>query len=1718
VSILFSILRLGLPCLQQLKKNLKSCVHTVYYKVMRRRALKKKTITTDDENEIWIESGEARAKREQQLVQYQEVWEHYSKQFDAPVTVLMQCGVFFNWIGLEDPDGREWNNLREVAHLMDLKVGPYNPSKPPSRTNPLRCGVKWQASESKQAMLLDEGYVLVIMMQTDPNDSSKKEVVDVLTRGTRFNEVDNTFSNNMVTLYIENNRPKKEVVRADRLSLSIGMCAIDLSTGSVALHSASSVKDYEAEALDEAYRFTKAMAATEVMVLCRGFEKLDDKQRRLFRSTLEHHLELDSFYLRGIRIDDVRAKQCSNLQRQTEMLENKIYVNSPEALHELDVYPLCRTAFTACVEIIHEGRPHVLQGLMPPEIWDAQTQLVLTHNAMTQLDMMGRGRGKTASLLRLLDHTCTGMGRRLLERWLGSPLLDPTKIRHRLDTVESICALDEDDFRDLRARLENVGVDLMRLLRKAELPNPHNTLTPSGLHKLYQGVQAATKLFQWIGEHIDEIPQLRDWLPSVSVASDVMKFLERIESTFDLELMAGVFTIPTVAKDSHQQRIFRRGVNQNVDEVITRVDAADAKITETALLLGKLLHPTLSRSKYQKKIKIYKGEDNMYYKVTAKLDIVLMKHYVDQARRLSRRSKKKPKRAIRWWNNGADFKKNGGNAYGDSDEDEESNSDEADGGEEQEEDAATRFRRNLQQYERPGSRSRNNNNNNTKHFRKLSDDYVEMLAEMTLSECGHLKLFLPRCDAWYETIKNGTTLIHDTVVAAFNDFVGELVADFQPALEDLIQAVASVDVLTSFAKASMRYNYHKPECVGETDEVVEQPSFFRATELRHPIVEQVLENVEYIPNDLDLGIEDVTCEDGVPTGLMLFGTNNSGKCLGGDVEVLMADGSVKKARDIQSFDVLVGDDGTARIVVSTTRGVGPMFTVKPSGNKGWVEDGYQCNDAHLLVFEASTKCSVPTTTQSERRRVAVQRYEATSKGLKNNTLNCGKSKRPGGKKVYCEDEEDAARLYAINRKTDLSVDFPHLTLSATDTFSANLSTKQKTRNLEDLRGELVQIKESWQGIRRGVNTFPLGFDLQKVVNEALVQSKSIPKKGVPPLTDDMFGYYIGLWLGDGTTRCVYQISQCETLYPETGHFLPTFANSCGLNLIRYLSPSKTTNDKAPVTTHGQIGDIDGKVCYLIEDVDVGVRNKSSRNVIVRVFKHLGMLKGTAKGLKCIPAQLLSTRREVRLAMLAGLLDTDGHYGGDEKHAYEITHKGFDLSNAILRLCRGLGFQASLSRKVVKKSPENDYYRIHITGSKLHEIPCQIRKMMAVKKFGVRKRNEQHYSVQMTYDGEGDYFGFQLAMPSKDVDVHTAVKELKLSVESAVFSGVVVLSNASGSPHTDGRVAGRFLLADHTVTHNTVLLKSAALAVVMAQAGCFVPATTFRFRPFHSVITRLSGKDNMRGGQGTFAVEMSELTTIFFRATPKSLVLGDEICHGTEYPSAVNIVASSIVELLEMKTNFIFATHLHSLSDREDVCSNPRLHFQHFHVETVIHGAETDIIYNRKLRSGSGPATYGIEVAAAQGIPPRVIERAYRMRREMLNEATSIVDTRTSHFNKLVVLDRCAIPECKEKAVHAHHIRFQSEADENGVIDGRFHKNSAFNFAGLCKKHHDEVHHGNLEIKRWAVTLSGKRRLIMVIRDSTEEDEEADEPSPSAETSKKKKKQTSIAQYWGRKKK
>ena len=264
------------------------------------------------------------------------------------------------------------------------------------------------------------------------------------------------------------------------------------------------------------------------------------------------------------------------------------------------------------------------------------------------------------------------------------------------------------------------------------------------------------------------------------------------------------------------------------------------------------------------------------------------------------------------------------------------------------------------------------------------------------------------------------------------------------------------------------------------------------------------------------------------------------------------------------------------------------------------------------------------------------------------------------------------------------------------------------------------------------------------------------------------------------------------------------------------------------------------------------------------------------------------------------------------------------------------------------------------------------------------------------------------------------------------------------------------------------MKSVGLSIILAQSGCYVPAKSFKYSPFKHLFTRISNNDNIFKGQSTFAVEMSELRAILKRCNNNSLVLGDELCSGTETISGLAIVTAGVLRLSEKNTKFIFATHLHKLSSMEEIieCKN----VDNYHMETTYDNVSKKLIYNRKLKLGSGNSIYGLEVAKAMDLDKKFIEKANEIRKKLMNLNKFIVNNNTSHFNSNIIISKCAICK-KEKTDDIHHIREQHLADKDGIIED-FHKNNLFNLVQLCKQCHYEVHHGNLIIEGYKSTNEG----------------------------------------------
>jgi DNA mismatch repair protein MutS len=170
---------------------------------------------------------------------------------------------------------------------------------------------------------------------------------------------------------------------------------------------------------------------------------------------------------------------------------------------------------------------------------------------------------------------------------------------------------------------------------------------------------------------------------------------------------------------------------------------------------------------------------------------------------------------------------------------------------------------------------------------------------------------------------------------------------------------------------------------------------------------------------------------------------------------------------------------------------------------------------------------------------------------------------------------------------------------------------------------------------------------------------------------------------------------------------------------------------------------------------------------------------------------------------------------------------------------------------------------------------------------------------------------------------------------------------------------------------SALLRQTALIVLLAQAGCYVPADAARIGWFDKIFTRVGATDNISRGESTFMVEMLETSMILHNLSARSLVLLDEIGRGTSTYDGMSI-ARAIVEYIHeygKGAKTLFATHYHELNDLAAIY--PRV--KNFHVSVKEVGKQ--VLFLRKLAEGGSAHSFGIHVARLAGMPREVLDSA-----------------------------------------------------------------------------------------------------------------------------------------------
>ena len=231
-------------------------------------------------------------------------------------------------------------------------------------------------------------------------------------------------------------------------------------------------------------------------------------------------------------------------------------------------------------------------------------------------------------------------------------------------------------------------------------------------------------------------------------------------------------------------------------------------------------------------------------------------------------------------------------------------------------------------------------------------------------------------------------------------------------------------------------------------------------------------------------------------------------------------------------------------------------------------------------------------------------------------------------------------------------------------------------------------------------------------------------------------------------------------------------------------------------------------------------------------------------------------------------------------------------------------------------------------------------------------------------------------PEVDFSNEIQIEGGRHPVVEQVLRGKMFVPNDTKLGTPDCQVA---IITGPNMAGKSTYMRQVALIVLLAQMGSFVPAKSARIGVVDRLFTRIGASDDLAAGQSTFMVEMEEVAEILNRATPRSLLILDEIGRGTSTYDGMAIARAVLEFVADRKTlgaKTLFATHYHELTVLEETLEGVK----NFNISVRKRGDE--MIFLRKIVPGGADKSYGVEVAKLAGLPSKVVERARKILKEL----------------------------------------------------------------------------------------------------------------------------------------
>jgi DNA mismatch repair protein MutS len=244
--------------------------------------------------------------------------------------------------------------------------------------------------------------------------------------------------------------------------------------------------------------------------------------------------------------------------------------------------------------------------------------------------------------------------------------------------------------------------------------------------------------------------------------------------------------------------------------------------------------------------------------------------------------------------------------------------------------------------------------------------------------------------------------------------------------------------------------------------------------------------------------------------------------------------------------------------------------------------------------------------------------------------------------------------------------------------------------------------------------------------------------------------------------------------------------------------------------------------------------------------------------------------------------------------------------------------------------------------------------------------------------------------------HPVIEQWMEETREGRFIANDLYLNAAGIDNNEASPS-LLLITGPNMGGKSTYLRQAAMLVLLAQMGSFVPAESLRFGLVDRIYTRIGASDNVARGRSTFMVEMTETATILNTATRRSLILLDEMGRGTATFDGLSL-AWATVEYLHAETGArtLFATHYHELTMLAEKLPRVR------NLRVGVKEAAGSIVFLHNIEPGAASKSYGIEVAKLAGLPTQVIERAKRVLRQHEKQERQSVQVETAEPVQLTI--------------------------------------------------------------------------------------------------------------------